>query len=400
MTAQSAELEQLVALAQVRTPEARGRIVNAMSELIVRKNMAPNSPIRLLAADILQRLIHDTELAVRQDLAKRLANEPTAPRELMITLANDQIEVARPILVESTALLDPDLIEVVHQRSLQHQLAVAMRRGVTEKVSAALVATGHDDVMVTLLNNPITRIARATYEYMVEQSRTRESLQEPLLRRQDLDADLAGRMYGWVSGALRQYIVQNFDVDAALIDRAMFDSLNEVIGDHVRAAALGGSADNLAEALKTGVARDPHLFEQLLRSGEVMLFEMLFAKASGLKITLARRVIYQPDGRALAVACRSAGLSRAVFTTLFTLIRQARAGDAPLDPTVLAEAQRVHDDTPEWAARDVLDRWRRKSSGDTRPWENSERLWRIQPWMPRRIQRSKKAKGETAEAVK
>ena len=104
-------------------------------------------------SDILRQLIHDVEMKVRQVLATRMAAEADAPHELISALANDQIEVARPILTQSTVLQDIELIEIVEHRTFGHQLAIAMRETISEAISEALIGTGNVDVIKTLLEN-------------------------------------------------------------------------------------------------------------------------------------------------------------------------------------------------------------------------------------------------------
>ncbi len=158
------------------------------------------------------------------------------PRELAVLLANDEIEVATPILMRSAVLQDVDLIEIIRHRSRQHILAVAMRRDLTSTVSEALVETGDRDVIRTLLENQDANIARITLAYLVEQSKTVDEFQEPLVRRRDLPADLARRLVYWVAASLRQALIERFDIDVDTLD----DRLEPVVKEEI-AEARGGS---------------------------------------------------------------------------------------------------------------------------------------------------------------
>ncbi len=73
---------------------------------------------------------------------------------LLKMLANDEIEVAGPVLKKSTVLQDLDLVEVIRNRTIEHQLAIAVREHVSERVSGALVEAGHEWVITTLLSSP------------------------------------------------------------------------------------------------------------------------------------------------------------------------------------------------------------------------------------------------------
>jgi uncharacterized protein (DUF2336 family) len=344
----SARIRELVALARDSAPAARARLVAGIGDLIFDEAEPASDREKELATDILRYLVREAETAVRRALADRLARESKAPRDLIVALAHDEITVARPVLLESTLLADADLIEVIHQRTLQHQLAITMRQQISETVSAALVSTGNAEVMRSLVDNPKARIARRTYEILVEQSRAVDTLQAPLVRRKDLDSDLAGRMYGWVSAALRKQIVLNFDVDPKLLDQALADSLRNVQREHVRTQA----GDSMP------AVDDPGLLLQLLRAGEIAMFEALLARKTGLRLLVARRAFYEPGGRPLAIACKAIGVEKAHFAAIFLLARQARPGDKIVDPGELNTILAYYDGLAVDTAKRTVEEWR------------------------------------------
>jgi len=360
----SAQFLRLLDLAREHTPEARGRLVDSLGAFVVDRTETHSPKEQALAADILRKLLHDTEITVRKRLAERLGRERDAPFDLVVELARDDAEVARAVLLESDVLHDAQLVEVIEQKTMQHRLAIAMRRQVSEAVSAALVDSGEDDVACTLLENPGAKIGRDSFEKLVERSRRSTPLHEPLLRRHDLEPELAGRMYAWVSAALRRHIVQHFDVDPKLLDRAIEDSLDAVAADHAKRAAEGGSDDRIAAALVERRDDDPSLLLNLLRAGEVALFEAMFARLTALKPTLARRAIYEPGGRALAVACRASGIEKPIYAAIFLLARKARPGDKSVDPKELPAALAFFDSLNEAAAANMLDTLR--TAGEAR----------------------------------
>ena len=160
--------EQLLELARDRSVASRTRLVETVSDLFFGTKQTLSDRERALMAEILRRLIHDVEMTVRRALSERLAGEPDAPSELISALANDEIEVAYPVLSKSNALHDAELIEIIHQRTLEHQLAIAVRERVSRSVSDALVDTGHSDVIRTLLENHGAEISRAAMEFLEE----------------------------------------------------------------------------------------------------------------------------------------------------------------------------------------------------------------------------------------
>ena len=213
MSASGRELHFLLDLALDRSIEGRRALTNSIGDLFSgEQGTTLSERERALMADILRKLIRDCEMAVRRDLSERLAKADNPPRDLILALANDEFEVAQPILMQSLVLRDIELIQIIRHRTQQHQLAIAMRRSVSEFVSDALVETGSIDVIKTLLENQDAKISEATMAYLAEESQRVDSYQEPLINRQDLQPELAERIYFWVSAALRRHILEHFDV--------------------------------------------------------------------------------------------------------------------------------------------------------------------------------------------
>ncbi len=321
MTDIQERIEALLELARAEADSSKSRIADDLSEIIYVDGAPFNERELGIATDILRRLVRETEIAVRQRMAERLAKDPQAPHDLVVALASDEIMVARPMLTMSAALRDSDLIEIVRHKTKQHQLAVAARAQLSEAVSAAVAESGGSDVVAELLNNPSAKIAQATYAYIAERSKDETELQEPLLHRADLPGDIAARMYGWVASELKSIIETKYRVAPQAIERPMLDSLEQAAAEHAPEITWNAADLALADAIKAERINDPTVLVRLLRSGHVSLFEALFARYLNIGVRTARRIIYQPDGRALAIACRAAGIERPIFSALLDLVR-------------------------------------------------------------------------------
>ncbi|MCZ6467454.1 MAG: DUF2336 domain-containing protein, partial [Alphaproteobacteria bacterium] len=145
--------EYLYGLARDKSVAGRMALAETISDLFLQRGCTLTERERILMFSILRQMIHDAEMSVRRVVSAQLAERDDAPRDLVQRLANDEIEVAYPILTKSTVLHDTDLIEVIQQRTLEHQMAIAIRQSVSEAVSGALVQTGNENVIGTLLEN-------------------------------------------------------------------------------------------------------------------------------------------------------------------------------------------------------------------------------------------------------
>lgn len=353
--------ESLLKLAQDRSLQGRRSLATAMSDLFAERESLLSEREHALMTDILNKLVSEFETELRQELAERLSISKSAPRNLVLALANDEIVVARPILLKSGVLQDPELIEIIHHRTLEHQLAIAMRTSVSEIVSDTLVETGNTDVIKTLLQNANAKITEATMAYLVEEARRVDSYQEPLVRRQDLDPTLVRQMYWLVSAALRAHLLESFDIDASDLD----DQLERVVWTLSTAAKAEGEesaaspAATLAERLDEDDAATPELLIQVLRQGEVALFESLFGRLSGLAAPRLERVIYEPSGRDLAIACRALEFEKSNFSLVYLLVRRARPGHETVPPRVASRLIKFFERIEAPAAQRVLRQWQR-----------------------------------------
>jgi uncharacterized protein (DUF2336 family) len=348
------DFEGMLDLARDKSVEARTRLVQMVGDLFFDTARDTTAQERALMSDILNRLVRDVEKSVRQTLAVRLATAPTAPHDLVVALANDDIEVAEAVLVDSRVLQDPDLIEIVRIRTFEHRLAVTRRKTLSGGVSQALVEVGELDVIAALLNNQGAEIEAATMAYLVDESRRVDKYQNPLLRRYDLTGALARQMYVWVIEALRAEIAHRYKIDRGVLDAELAAAVDELSGQH----RPGAPADDLARHVAQRNAMDPHLLTQALREGKINLFQSLVAEFSELPGFLVQRFIYEEGGRGLATVCKALGIAKAEFATIFLLSRGARPGGKSVATNEVSEVLAFYDRLRPATARQVVGRWR------------------------------------------
>ncbi|MFT5182215.1 MAG: hypothetical protein ACI8S3_002105 [Alphaproteobacteria bacterium] len=356
------DVETLMRLARDKSVGSRTKLADIIGDLFFGATGTLNDAEQTIMTNILRQLVQDVEVSVRKHLAIQLSNQADAPHDLVIALANDESEVAFPLLLKSRVLRDQDLVAIIHHRTLEHQLAVSMRDSVSTMVSEALVETGEETVIKRLLENHNAKIARDTMAHLVEQSRRIDSLQKPLIHRSDLPADLAEKMYWWVSAALRVHIVDHFDVDPTEIDTAMEVAVNTVIQAQDDEDQDLTATDRVARHLAEGRDPDGDLIVRLLRESEVTLFERVLEYQTGLRRKLLQRLLYEPGGEGLAIVCRAIDLDPEVFGEVLTLTRKARVGLDESNINECAYATAFYKQMGVDAAKLMLSRWRRNPS--------------------------------------
>jgi len=328
-------LAQLAANPQGTTKE---EIFLAVASLYRVQGSYLNPRERALMQEILRRLARDVEMAIRISLAERLAEDANAPHDLIVLLADDAIEVARPLILRSPLLTETDILRMIGDCGPAHHEAVAQRPNIGEPVCDALVKLDSESVLGALLRNVTARISSQAFETLVEKSRNIANLQDPLAHRKDLPPELATRMCEWVSDALKTWIVHNYRVEPQKLDRTLED-IGQSLHHEPPAprAQPGESAQKLIDKLAASGQLKAGFLLRVLHQGQIDLFDLAFAKLLGAPLEDLRRKFYEMGPKPVALACRAVGIDRCVFATVFNLSRQARKMRPVLSPAELSE---------------------------------------------------------------
>lgn len=153
---------------------------------------------------VIARLAVEIETRARAELARRLAPLAKAPPVVILRLAHDAIEVARPILVHSPRLDDGTLIAVAIARGQGHMQAIAERRHLSEPVTDVLATRGDRRVVHTLAANRDARLSRESAAVLVDQALLDEELQVLLSARTDLPESQIQRLVAIAAVAARR----------------------------------------------------------------------------------------------------------------------------------------------------------------------------------------------------
>jgi uncharacterized protein (DUF2336 family) len=326
-------------------PQGAGRdeIYVAIASLFRAQGARLSERERQLMREILLKLSHDVEMAVRIALAERLADDEDAPVDLLLMLCDDRIEVARPVIMRSRKLTDTEILKFIREASIDHQASIAGRPHIGEVVTDILARSDVETVLVTLVRNATARIGAHTFETLVEKSRALESLHGPLAHRRDLPPVLATKMCEWVSDAIKTHITTNFHVDTQKTQSAVSEAryVIQAVPAQTASGDVGDSTSRLVEKLHGAGQLKAGFLLRVLHQGQIDLFDLAFARLVGMELNVFRGAFYQQGPRTVALACRAVGIDRAVFATVFNLSRQARSIPPTISMDQRAEVENV-----------------------------------------------------------
>ena len=347
-------MSQLAALAAGTPKSHRSDLYIAVARLFSTQAAQLSDRERALMRDILKRLALDVEMAIRISLAEKLADDPEAPLDLILLLADDAIEVARPVILRSQKLTDREILDFLRDADEARQTVCAERPQIGEPVTNKLAASEAESVLLALVRNVTARISPSTFETLVDKSRRLATLQEPLARRDDLPDPLAKRMCDWASSALKSYIVESRRLDPSAVGGAVAKAARTVAAPAPAEASDGGR--KLVDKLAIAGQLKPGFLVRVLQQGQAELFEIAFSKLLEMEPVAFRDVFYRKGPRPVALACRAVGIDRCVFPTIYSGSRQARSINPGLSNDERTEIDAVFGSLTRKEALDILKR--------------------------------------------
>jgi hypothetical protein len=155
--------------------------------------------------EVIGRLADEIEVAARAQLAKRLARFDKAPVNIIHKLAfDDSIEVAGPILRESSRLEPYALVANVCTKDQSHMLAITQRKSIDESVTDALVTRGNQEVVKSVANNDGARFSDFGFLHMIKRAEGDSILAEQLGLRKDIPRHVFQQLIAKASDDVRK----------------------------------------------------------------------------------------------------------------------------------------------------------------------------------------------------
>nr|WP_295107328.1 DUF2336 domain-containing protein [uncultured Caulobacter sp.] len=324
-------------LARSREAGDRERLLTGIIDLCEAGQASgePTHPdIQALLNSIFMTLVVEAERDIRHRLSERLADADWAPSALINIMALDEIDIARPIIARSPVLQDHDLIRLLVQATLEHQIEIARRPRLPGAVVEAIISRDEPAVLTALASNETAEISPDAMGRLVGRSRQVVALRSPLARHPKLSSDLAEQLYLLVGRALRDALASRFHLDPAKMQAAVNDAL--------RAAHRGENDDDVApveqdedreemersliEKLDSAGQLRPGYLLRVLREGRLQLFVMALARLGKFESAQIRRAIDSGRPELLALACSAVGIDRSVFPTILEHVRQLNGG--------------------------------------------------------------------------
>ena len=312
MADQLAHLESLARLTKENSDDGRQKLLREVTDMFMESPDTLNEREIAYFGEIMGSMVNQVETMVRQHLSETISSVSNAPHDLILSFANDEVEVALPVLQNSEVLQDDDLVEIVEKNSQEHLNAIAQRTSVGETVTDVLVKKGDDTVLGTLADNNGAQFSRNGMETIVERAKDNDDLELSLVKRKDVPADLAQDMFWRVSSAMREKILNaNEGMDESQIDE-LFQEAEKWFAEQKGKASLDQAEKFIVRKEKMDQL-DAGLLLSQVRQDKLPEFVAGLGRLANINTDIVRQAVFDPESEKLAIICKAAEIDFDVF---------------------------------------------------------------------------------------
>ncbi|HVO01525.1 MAG TPA: DUF2336 domain-containing protein, partial [Candidatus Cybelea sp.] len=344
------DIETLLRVARDRSPEGRSRLFAMLGRLFLARGGELNARERRGFAELLAILRPRADPETRLELAYATAESPSAPSELALLLAGDEIEIASLVLFDSSALDSEALLILADEP--ERAPIIAARHRLPMAVADALMRRGDLELTRILLKNQGVALSIPAMAEAIELARDHPELQRLVAARAELLEEMAIEMTGWVEAPVGETLIARFELGAGASEGALAEILAGLglesgpppEADFPGPVAREESAAPIVAEEPAGPRPDPRfrlsprLMIDTLRHGERARAEAMFAAMATLPTALIRKFVADPIGERIAVAARAIGMAREEFATIYLLWRKAQAANGAVAVSDLGAA--------------------------------------------------------------
>jgi len=288
----------------------RAEATSALARAFLYSDLSEND--RAAAEGAMIMLLDDPSPLVRRALAEVFAGCEDAPATVVHALANDQPDVAAPILQRSPLLLDSDLVEAIASGEAERQIAIATRAKLPCSVSAAIAEVGCAEACLLLLENEDAETVAFSLDRIVQRFGHLAAIRNAILSRDDLPAPTRQALVFKLSETLADFVTARGwlgEDRACRITREACEKATIALA----AESHEGEVRPLIRHLRESGQLNAGLILRSLLSGNVELFEEALADLAQVPLTRVVGIVHDRRGAGFRALYDKAGLPASTF---------------------------------------------------------------------------------------
>lgn len=271
--------------------------------------------------DVLCRLAGLVEEKARAYVAGVLARLDRAPGSVVVKLANDSINVARPLLEFSNVLSDDDLIEIVDNQTEDHREIIASRESIGPRVGDAIVDKGGTPSLTRLVHNKNATFGEEAMEKLVKRASNDRGLAAGLRGRNDIDWEQISSEISSAGGKVLEQLglLENTSENGALgtVSAVVYNRIRNSVGFTAHEWKL---AWNQVKALSDRRQLDNNALLRFTRFGYGHHAAAALTMQLGVRPEVLVKWLATQDYVAFTVACKANDIDEELFEGIITVV--------------------------------------------------------------------------------
>lgn len=244
--------QSLIQLAKDPSHDARAELASkTANQLLNRTDEFSDNELKLFD-DVFKHLYQFAPIKIKQELSSTLALADWAPQNILKELANDDFDVAGPVISFSPVIDDETLVQIINSKGEKHQSCIAGRSNIGEEITSALIATNTAGVVSALSNNKTASISAADFQHAIEIVKNNPNAIDNFAARTDLPADLVAKVFDLASPKAKAILHsrrEKIDNSQKTATNVSSDSKVETVESHSQDQASGLSASQILALL-------------------------------------------------------------------------------------------------------------------------------------------------------
>jgi len=317
------------------TSSARRReLLDAVTDIFLVTSDHQTESDSAALSEIMERVAYALEIEARTQLSGKISRADKVSHRLVLRLAKDDIDVARPVLEHSPVLTETDLIDIIRTGSPEHMYSIAGRESIPHAVSDEIVEHADERTLTRLAGNEGAAITEPGFGKMTARAGHNPQLLQALGGRGDLPEAIVRSVKSKLGGRLKSEISKSRpDVDDKFV-ASLIDHCAETI-------KLDYSVESVAELdrlHKTGAINE-HVVSCFAREKRIPELVYSLSLLTGIDDWSISQCLLRAELPALAILCKAQRFAGSTFLAL----AETRTGSAAVSSAVMARAMRDYE---------------------------------------------------------
>ena len=313
-----------IILAKDPDEEVRKELAHKLGRLLPDISTDQQDKLSKMALDILETLARDQIPEVRAIVSDEIKHARNVPKNVVKRLAMDaETTVSAPVREYSPLLSDRDLLEIValgiESGVMGPMTSIARREALPEEVVDAIIESGDEYAIPTLLENKTAEISDKTIDLIAVEAEGHEEWHAPLVDRGSLPVRTVKRIASFVSAALFERLIENNDIGEEDVEdmrmevrkRIESDELLEAEDDKARSKAME-RADKLYKEGKL----NEKIISQAVDGSDNHFMYCAISYMADLPSEVVAKMLGSGSSKAVTSLCWKAGMSMRMAVSL------------------------------------------------------------------------------------